>query len=113
MLKFAKFIHSRNLIFRFSTYIRPACLWQSNNINVTTVTATGWGLLEVAGTTSDDLQKVDLTVLENNFCDPFFDTVRKYDKSIDQLRSSQMCAAAYENERLTGNKDTCQGQIVL
>lgn len=45
-------------LFRFTKFVRPACLWQTKDVNFTSSIATGFGLTEYAGDTSDKLMKV-------------------------------------------------------
>lgn len=54
---FNKFNFTFPLI-RFTKFVRPACLWQSEYVNYTNGIATGFGLTEYAGDTSDKLLKV-------------------------------------------------------
>lgn len=89
------------LSFRFTKYIRPACLWQSSNVNSSKTVATGWGYTEVAGQVSDELMKVELDFIDNQRCNRFFDDDFKLDNGIVD---SQICAGV-----LDGGRDTCNG----
>lgn len=85
---------------RFNKFIRPACLSQTTDVYVAKVTATGWGYTKTYATTSDELMKVDLDVVNNDNC-------RQQVKSkMIKLGviSSQLCAGV-----LKGGKDTCNG----
>ncbi|CAO1432212.1 unnamed protein product [Diamesa tonsa] len=84
----------------FTKFIRPACLWQSPNINQTKAVATGWGYTEAYGETSDELQKVSLDIIDNNKCN----RITPQDKLSNGIIDSQICAGVLE-----GGKDTCQG----
>lgn len=84
----------------FTKYIRPACLWQTQNIASSSVIATGWGYTETAGQTSDELLKVELNIIDNNKCGKFFE-----DAKLDEgIIGTQMCAGI-----LSGSRDTCNG----
>lgn len=82
----------------FTNYIRPACLWQNYNINSKTVVATGWGFTEHAGTSSDELLKVQLSILSNKICADAYNDASSVDERY------QLCVGD-----LTSGKDTCQG----
>jgi secreted trypsin-like serine protease len=96
---------------RFNKFIRPACLWQSYNVDSDNATATGWGLLEFAGSQSEDLQKVSLSLMQNRDCQSYFTNLSKFMKKslYNGIVNSQICAAAIEGGRLVAGKDTCQG----
>lgn len=83
----------------FTSFIRPACLWQSNVFVKDKVVATGWGKTE-AGVRSDELLKVGLDVVPNGECQNLW---RKHISSF-ALYDTQMCAGY-----LKGGKDTCDG----
>lgn len=85
-------------IVTFSKYIRPACLSTSEKIYENKkVIATGWGLVEALTTRfSDHLQKVELTIFDNDKCQQIYNNT-----SIDD---SKLCAGELE-----GGKDTCEG----
>lgn len=85
----------------FNDYIRPACLMHTPNINVPKVTATGWGLTEPFGKTSDELLKVELDVLSSTSCN---NIVSKSTKLTHGIVSSQMCATG-----ISSRGDTCNG----
>lgn len=83
----------------FTKYIRPACLWQAQDIPSASTVATGWGYTQMSGQTSDELLKVELNIIGNKLCDNF------YQEQLDEgIKSTQMCAGV-----LTGSKDTCNG----
>ncbi|XP_055851501.1 serine protease snake-like [Episyrphus balteatus] len=77
------------------------CLWKSPNLPTDIVTAIGYGLTEFAGSGSEKLLKVDLTVFPADFCEPFFKRQRKF---IWGISEAHICAGDE-----TGIKDTCQG----
>ncbi|CRL05180.1 CLUMA_CG018056, isoform A [Clunio marinus] len=83
----------------FSDDIRPACLQQTQTIEKEKAIATGWGYTEVAGSTSDILQKVQLDIIDNQKCKSVYDDEDNY-----KIYDSQMCAGV-----LAGGKDTCGG----
>lgn len=72
----------------FSKYIRPACLGTSNIVlKNKKVIATGWGLTEsVSSKNSDIMQKVELSIIENDKCNEIF-----VDDDVN-LDDSQVCA---------------------
>lgn len=82
----------------FSRYIRPACLWQKPIIPKSEALATGWGHTEYAGTSSEDLMKVKLDILNIEHCE------RIYEDGGYQINRNQICAGV-----LAGGYDTCQG----
>lgn len=86
---------------RLGKFVRPACLWQSQNINYTKTVATGWGQIDFSGPKSDTLQKVTLDIISNHQCAPLFEINRRLQQGIVD---TQMCAGY-----LDGGKDTCQG----
>uniref|UniRef100_A0A1B0CS99 Putative serine protease snake-like zootermopsis nevadensis n=1 Tax=Lutzomyia longipalpis TaxID=7200 RepID=A0A1B0CS99_LUTLO len=86
---------------KLGKFVRPACLWQTQNINYTKTVATGWGQIDFSGPKSDTLQKVTLDIIPNYECSPLFEINRKLQRGIVD---TQMCAGY-----LDGGKDTCQG----
>jgi secreted trypsin-like serine protease len=87
--------------FRFTKFIRPACLWQTPNINSSKTIATGWGYTEaLSGLTSEELMKVELDLINNRECNNLLEDAKLDDGIVD----SQICAGV-----LTGGKDTCNG----
>uniref|UniRef100_A0A1L8DQW0 Putative trypsin-like serine protease n=1 Tax=Nyssomyia neivai TaxID=330878 RepID=A0A1L8DQW0_9DIPT len=86
---------------RLGKFVRPACLWQTPNINYTKTVATGWGQIDFSGPKSDSLLKVTLDIISNSECAPLFEINRKLQQGIID---TQMCAGY-----LDGGKDTCQG----
>lgn len=90
-----------NCFYRFTKYIRPACLWQTSEIKSNKAIATGWGYTEAAGQTSDELRKVELDIINNSLCNTYFEDAKLDNGIID----SQICAGVLS----TGMKDTCNG----
>lgn len=90
---------SRTLEFKFPKLIRPACLWQSSEIEGTRTIATGWGDTAYAGSGSEELLKVRLDILDKSKCVSTFE-----DDDEIVINDNQICAGI-----LTGGKDTCQG----
>lgn len=82
----------------FTSYVRPACLWQSYQVLEPVATATGWGHTEFAGTQSDDLLKVQLDLLRPEIC------MKAIDDTEVVFNRNQLCAG-----KLSGGSDTCQG----
>lgn len=85
---------------RFSKAIRPACLWTGLKFNVSSVIATGYGLLENAGNKSDVLRKVMLDLLDVQECEELY-IDRRFK---DGIKDGQLCIGSTR-----GGKDTCQG----
>lgn len=84
---------------KFNNFLRPACLWQNNYVQVPKAIATGWGYLAYeAGETSDELMKVYLDILDLNTCR------NAYDDGALKITNTQICAGV-----LSGGSDTCQG----
>lgn len=92
---------STNVPFDNPQKIRPACLWQSDNIGQPTAIATGWGYTQYAGSISNELMKVQLDLLDNNVCSKSFE-----DDGNIVISKKQICAGV-----LAGGRDTCQGGI--
>lgn len=88
---------------RFNKFVRPACIWQTDNINSTRAIATGWGRIAYFSESSDKLLKVVLNIISNKQCENFYKPGRKIRNG---LLSNQMCAGYIE-----GGKDTCQVNI--
>ncbi|CAG9790612.1 unnamed protein product [Diatraea saccharalis] len=88
----------------FSATIRPACLWSRSDLGGhKKALATGWGVTDaVTKQTSKELQKVSLSLLDNNQCDQLL--VSSRNRHWGGFQQSQMCAG-----ELRGGKDTCQG----
>lgn len=88
----------------FTSSIRAACLWGKPNFpGYDKVVATGWGVTDTAtGEKSNELKKVDLSLLENDYCDSLLYSIRN--RKWQGMAESQMCAG-----ELRGGKDTCQG----
>lgn len=83
----------------FTSYIRPACLWQHFEVEDNKTIATGWGVIEYSGSNSEELMKVQLDLLDNSNCIKAFE-----DDGQIEINNSQICAGV-----LAGGKDTCQG----
>ncbi|XP_026483173.2 serine protease snake-like [Vanessa tameamea] len=88
----------------FESAIRPACLWTKFDFpGHTKAVATGWGVTSARNReTSKELQKVSLTLLENDHCDVLLNDT--HNRHWAGFVDSQMCAG-----ELRGGKDTCQG----
>ncbi|OWR44001.1 seminal fluid protein CSSFP025 [Danaus plexippus plexippus] len=89
----------------FDSSIRPACLWYRPDFpGHTKAVATGWGVVDPrTQRASNELQKVSLTLLENDFCNVLLKTKRNR-LWMDGFTADQLCAG-----ELRGGKDTCQG----
>jgi transmembrane serine protease 3 len=95
---------------RFTKFVRPACLWQEMQIPSKTAIATGWGLLEYAGSPSDELQKLSLTLMQNRDCQLYFtEFIKNSEKLKRGIVDGHLCAGAIVAGTLAGGKDTCQG----
>lgn len=97
-------IRMQRAIAEFTKFIRPACLWQNDYINTSKTIAvsldrkffkeniksfkfkTGWGFTEDHGNGSDVLMKVELDIIDNNWCT---DTWKNSDV---EITSTQLCA---------------------
>ncbi|CAH2064656.1 unnamed protein product, partial [Iphiclides podalirius] len=88
----------------FEGSIRPACLWPSPDFGGhERALATGWGATHSDNKKpSKELQKVSLTLLENDLCDQLLQNAKN--RLWTGFVPSQMCAG-----ELRGGKDTCQG----
>lgn len=87
----------------FSKSIRPACLWQTREINITKVVAAGWGDTIGDGTNqklSDDLMKVGLELQSDENCSNIW---KKFGPNYF-YEEVQVCAGHSD-----GGKDTCKG----
>ncbi|XP_052889342.1 serine protease snake-like [Anopheles moucheti] len=85
----------------FTNFIRPACLYTSERLDVSTAIATGFGLTEDFGPKSDELRKVALNIYDNALCADRYRLNRHIRQGIS---STQICVGD-----LSGGKDTCQG----
>lgn len=87
-------------------YVRPACLWQDEDLPVDKAIATGFGASQQGGEMSADLMKVRLDILENEVCEKYFveDDDEDYRDGSVVINSNQLCIGSYES-----GKDTCQG----
>lgn len=88
----------RNLRLSYIDYIRPACLWQNDEIGRPACLAVGWGLTEYAGEASSDLMKVRLDLYDTKICHTSFE-----DDSGLIINDNQICAGI-----LAGGADTCK-----
>lgn len=86
----------RKLRLSYIDYIRPACLWQNDEIGRDRTIAVGWELTEYAGETSSDLMKVRLDLYETDICQTSFE-----DDSGLIINDNQICAGI-----LAGGRDT-------
>lgn len=84
----------------FTDYIRPACLWQTTEIDTDRVTTIGWGKTET-GRTSNELLKVGLDIIPNQECQSIW---AKAGLPNFVISDTQMCAGDKK-----GGKDTCNG----
>ncbi|XP_063911982.1 serine protease snake-like [Zophobas morio] len=85
------------------SYIRPACLYSNSQIRVEKAIATGWGKTDdnLTHVLSDDLHKVTLDIIDNDFC-----TKSLMNKNLpDGIRNdTQVCTGGD-----TEGRDTCTG----
>lgn len=86
--------------FRFNEFVRPACLWHKDHIDMEQAVATGWGVTKFGGQKSDDLLKVSLNLFSLDECKKLYGRHRRIPKGI---LASQLCAGSRTGE------DTCQG----
>lgn len=87
----------------FTDLIRPACLWQTFQIDNSKALAAGWGDVNPAADfteNSDELMKVELDIFPTNDC------WRIWQKHHINVVDSLMCAGVSGG---SGGKDTCQG----
>lgn len=82
-------------------FVRPACLWQTFNINYESAIATGWGLIKDRGLPSEELLKVSLKLITNERCDSLYE---RFNALRNGIVKSQLCAGDDYEE-----KDTCNG----
>lgn len=86
----------------FSEVVRPACLWDDVNTNVSSVIATGFGRTDHFNQQgSDTLRKVQLDVMNLRECTRQFRGNRKFKQG---MTDQQLCVGSRE-----GSRDTCQG----
>ncbi|XP_055904710.1 serine protease snake-like [Eupeodes corollae] len=79
--------------------LKKVCLWPSPKLPNTDATAIGYGLTDFAGSPSNELIKVNLTIFPIDYCYGFFKRERRFGMG---LTSSQICAG-------DDAQDTCQG----
>ncbi|XP_075223399.1 uncharacterized protein LOC142325474 [Lycorma delicatula] len=89
---------------QFKKTIRPACLFDKNQIPVNKATATGWGRTETVGAKSNILKKVELPIVPNNECNRMYSDLRSVDSLNQGISSSMVCAGERK-----GGLDTCTG----
>lgn len=87
---------------RFNQYARPACLNSQTNIPEKRALASGWGLTEFFGDSSEQLLKVTLDLFRFSDCRPKYETSSKLSNGI--MDDQQLCAGSYD-----AIKDSCQG----
>lgn len=85
----------------FDNFIRPACLYDRQEVAAEQAIATGFGLTEDHGDKSDELLKVSLNVYDNQVCSKGYANSRQLKKGIQR---SQLCVGS-----VFGGMDTCQG----
>lgn len=88
----------------FTKNIRPACLYQYENLTEHTPFATGWGLTEFGGKPSNVLQKVGLSYFTNEECNEEYKRTSKRFLSKGIQGDMQICVGSRSKEM-----DTCQG----
>lgn len=84
---------------KFSTKIRPACLYQSAQVEEQKLTAAGYGSEENYGPSSNILMKVVLDQFDQASCLTYYSRA-----GARRLIDNQMCAGFK-----AGGRDTCQG----
>ena len=84
-----------------SSYVRPACLNTHFDIPVGKAVATGWGLTDYAGGSSEDLLKVTLDIAEYELCNKTYQVTRKLRQGI--INDIHICTGTGKEQ-----KDTCQ-----
>ncbi|KRT80826.1 Trypsin, partial [Oryctes borbonicus] len=87
---------------KYTSFVRPACLESSSDLQGRKFIATGWGSVEFAGANSDTLQKVDLDYFPDDRCKQVFGPQRTLKDGVNA--TIQLCAGGYDM-----GKDTCQG----
>ncbi|XP_011178241.3 serine protease snake [Zeugodacus cucurbitae] len=86
---------------QITSKVQPGCLWQLPDLDIATTVATGWGRTEFRGSRSDKLQKVELSMIDQNVCKKLYNKERRLPNGITD---EQFCAG-----HMAGGKDTCQG----
>lgn len=89
---------ARTVPFTEPQKIRPACLWQTENLGKTTTVASGFGYTQYSGAVSNELMKVQLDVFSSDLCQ------KVYEDEHLLIDRHQICAGV-----LSGGRDTCQG----
>ncbi|XP_065074304.1 venom protease-like isoform X2 [Ochlerotatus camptorhynchus] len=85
----------------FSSFIRPACLYDREMVPSKKAIATGFGALGFAEDPSNELMKVSLNIYDNKLCTEAFAGHRTVKNGV---LATQLCAGNVE-----GGYDTCQG----
>lgn len=88
---------------KFSQYIRPACLPETFYPQTQRAIATGWGLTEFRGKSSDSLMKVVLDLYGNQECNATY--INHINRALEKgiVEKTQLCAGSRLEQ-----KDTCQ-----
>nr|CAD7397414.1 unnamed protein product [Timema cristinae] len=89
---------------QLNSFVRPACLYSKNMLNVNKTTAIGWGRIDFAEDPSDILLKVSLSIIPINQCNQMYHSETKTNALAQGILPSMLCAG-----ELAGGKDTCQG----
>lgn len=88
---------------RLNQYMRPACLaTETNEDTLAKATATGWGLTEFKGDSSDKLLKVNLELFNQTECVNAFKRNINRRLSSGIMETTQICYGSHTEE-----KDTC------
>lgn len=85
----------------FTANIRPACLWNKDEINVSKAVAIGFGYTDYLGESSKVLRQVTLDIIDQKTCSGLVTHSRRLKYGI---ADTQICASV-----LSGGKDTCPG----
>lgn len=87
---------------KFTKYIRPACLYNKEDLEYSQAIATGWGKIDYVSTEMNDkLLKVSLNIYDNRYCAKTYAGEKNLPRGITD---NMLCAGVLE-----GGKDTCQG----
>lgn len=85
----------------FSARIRPACLWNKDEIDVTQAVAVGFGYTDNLGESSKVMRQVTLDLIDQKSCNDLVTHNRRLKFGVTD---TQICAGV-----LAGGKDTCPG----